>query len=202
MFWSDPPALMMNQEELSQRLLDQIEDTINEFLDQPSPSAAANEDHREAIEHAKAGLAKTLGEDSASYRNAVAALEEDAAGSKVPAREQRKENLTLAAAALVDAAKSLKLPIQVKATKNGKGGRTRKGSGRRRRMTAAQMQEAVSQVFDALPKGNNTFASRAELSETLGFDPGTVLLKMKREGSAISNGRRGAGGGWRRGKKS
>ena len=194
---------MMTQEELSQQLLSQIEDTINEFLDQPSPSAARGEDHREAIESAKAGLAKTLGEDSASYRNAVAALEDDAASVEVSAKEQRKENLVLAAAALVDAAKELKLPVQVKQTKGGKPGRGGRGSGgRRRRMTASEMNDAVEKVFNALPKGANTYVSRNELREEVGFDPGSVLLKMKREGSAISNGRRGAGGGWRRGKKS
>lgn len=190
----------MTSNQLVNQIRKAIKGPVEEFLKQPSEAAKEQETAKAQIEKAKQELAKTLGgKDNSAYKAAAASLDAEAKNTGVDGRSEQAARRREAAAALVEAAGDLKLPVRIKPNKKtGKPGRPR---GSRKRMTAAEMAGAVDKIHKALPDKKSEFISKSELAKKVGFDPSSVLLKMKRDGTAVSNGRRGVGGGWRRGKK-
>jgi hypothetical protein len=69
-------------------------------------------------------------------------------------------------------------------------------------MSSAEAVAAADAVYGALPpKSGKTFTSQADLAAKIGMDGAVVqkaLGKLKRDGRAKSNGKRGRQGGWQR----
>lgn len=75
-------------------------------------------------------------------------------------------------------------------------------STRKTRMTRAQVNELADKVLNVLPSASSgQWLSRAEIVKRSGVDNESlqsVLIKLKRENQAESNGQRGSAGGWRK----
>ncbi len=193
----------MTKEQLIDQLHQAIAPTIEKFAAQPSPEAAQFDDHRKKLEKQKADASKVFDEGSAAYNAAINAIDEELKGLKVDDRTQRKQNLQLAAEAMVTVGNMLRVPLKLRDTgkitaKAGKWTGSSGGGGKRTRKTNEQMEQETQQVLKALPGSKKDFVSKSEIAGKVGFDPQSALLKLKREGEAESNGVRGAGGGWRR----
>lgn len=192
----------MNKEQLTDKLRVAISPLIEEFSAQPSPGSAANEEKRKAIEERREAVRKSLGEDDPAYRAASDVLDQALDGLKISDAHQRKENLRIAAEALIHVTNTLRLPVKLKTkTESGLSGGGKAGTpgdGRRFRKTAKMLAEETTAVLKALPRSGSAFMPKGEINEKVGFDSTSALLKLKREGQANSNGRRGSGGGWRR----
>ncbi|MEM8783445.1 MAG: hypothetical protein AAGE65_11400 [Planctomycetota bacterium] len=186
----------MTKEQLIDQFSKSIGPVVEKFAAQPSPAAAELGDQRKKLEKQKADAGKVFDEGSPAYNAAVAAIEDELKGLKIDDRTQRKQNLQLAAEALVVVANTLRVPVKLKDT--GRSSAAAAGSGKRARKTNAQMEQEATAVLKALPSSKRDFAPKANITEKVGFDPQSALLKLKRDGLAESNGVRGAGGGWRK----
>lgn len=112
-----------------------------------------------------------------------------------------------AALALKVVANEFRLPLELRpsateTTKSakgaGKGVQAAKESGKR--MKRSDMQKLLAAVIAALP-ADGAWARISELAEKAGASTGDVrsaLLRLKREGQAQSNGRKGLAGAWKR----
>ncbi|MEM7578212.1 MAG: hypothetical protein AAF328_12150 [Planctomycetota bacterium] len=189
----------MTKEQLADQLSKAITPVIEKFVAQPSPAAANVEAERVNLEKQKAGAAKVFDTGSAAYTAAVGAIDEELKGLKIDDRTQRKENLQLAALALVSVANTLRVPIKLKpATGKASSGSSAASGGKRTRKTNAQMEQEANAVLKALPSAKKDFVPKSDIANKVGFDPQSALLKLKRDDLAESNGVRGAGGGWRK----
>lgn len=75
-------------------------------------------------------------------------------------------------------------------------------NGRKPRMSRSEVDELAARVLKVMPTAkSDNWISRAEIVEKAGVDNESlqsVLLKLKREAKAVSNGQRGSAGGWRK----
>lgn len=192
----------MTKEQLSDKLRAAISPLIEDFSAQPSPGSSANEEKRKEIEERREILRKGLGEDDPAYRAASDVLNQALDGLKLSESQQRKENLRIAAEALIHVTNTLRMPMKLKTkAESGLGAASKAGTstdGRRFRKTAKALAEETAAVMKILPRSNAGYMSKGEINEKVGFDATSALLKLKREGEANSNGRRGSGGGWRK----
>ncbi len=197
----------MTKEQLIDSLSKTITPLVDQFASQPSPAARQAEEERAKLEQQRTSLAKALEEGSPAYNAAAAAIEEQLKGLKVDDRTQRKQNLQLAAEAVVVVANMLRVPVKLRdtgsnaakpASASASASATGGGGGKRTRKSNAQMEQETNAVLKALPGASRGFVSKADIADKVGFDPSSALLKLKREGDAESNGVRGAGGGWRK----
>ncbi|MEM1097986.1 MAG: hypothetical protein AAGH92_04280 [Planctomycetota bacterium] len=191
----------MTKEQLADQLSKSITPVIEKFAAQPSPAAAELGNQRTSLEKQRADAAKVLDTGSAAYSAAVAAIDEELKGLKIDDRTQRKQNLQLAAEALVIVANTLRVPVKLKdtgraAAKSSSGAFS--GGNKRSRKSNAQMEQEAAAVLKALPSAKKDFVAKADIADKVGFDPQSALLKLKRDELAESNGVRGAGGGWRK----
>ncbi|MEM9752515.1 MAG: hypothetical protein AAF916_03940 [Planctomycetota bacterium] len=191
----------MTKEQLADQLSKSITPVIEKFAAQPSPAAAELGNQRTSLEKQRADAAKVLDTGSAAYSAAVAAIDEELKGLKIDDRTQRKQNLQLAAEALVIVANTLRVPVKLKdtgraAAKSSSGAGS--GGNKRSRKSNAQMEQEAAAVLKALPSAKKDFVAKADIADKVGFDPQSALLKLKRDELAESNGVRGAGGGWRK----
>lgn len=191
----------MTKEQLTNEFLRALKDPIKKFTDAPSEASREVESMEKENASKKKELARVFGgTDSAAYKAAAAELDHEVHSSKPDRRSENAQRRRQIAEALMVVANEHRLPLQLKKPVKA-GGSGAKGGGRRGRMTREQMNGAVQSVYDALPEKKGEFMAKSELAEKVGFDPQSVLLKMKREGTAQTNGMRGPGGAWRRGKK-
>ncbi len=194
----------MNKEQLSDKLQAAIHPLIEEFIGQPSPGASAKEEERAAVEKRRENARKSLGEEDPAFRAANDVLDQLLEALQVSSTDQKKENRRIAAEALIHVTNGLRLPVKLK-PKSETGGRKPGGragtaaDGRRNRKTAEVLARETAAVVKALPRAAAAFVPKSDITEKVGFDPTSALLKLKREGVAVSNGRRGSGGGWRKG---
>ena len=192
----------MTTDQLAQEIAKALKGPIEKFQDAPTSASKELAELEKKHSAKKKELAKVLsGTSSASYKAAAAELDQELQSSRPDKRSERANQRRQIAAAILEVAAEYRLPLQLKkapkASRNGSG----RSGGQRSRMTRAQMQEAVQQVYNALPEKKGEFISKADIAEKVGFDPQSVLLKMKRDGTATTNGMRGPGGAWQRGKK-
>lgn len=195
----------MTKEHLIDALSKTLTPIIEEFAAQPSPAAQLADEKREKLESQRANLGKALEEGSPAYNAAVSAIDEELKGLKIDDRTQRKQNLQLAAEAMVVVTNTLRVPLKLKdvnppassSAKASAAGSTTP-TGKRARKSTAQMEEETRAVYKALPGASRDFVSKGFVADKVGFDPSSALLKLKRDGEAESNGVRGAGGGWRK----
>ena len=190
----------MTKEQLIDSLSKVMTPLVEKFAEQPSPDAAAQDDHRKELETKREQLAKLLGEGSSTYAAASADITDQLKSLKVDSRTQRKQNLQLAAEAVVTVANMLRVPLKLRDTGTGRSASASKVSsgGKRARKSNAQMAQETAAVLKALPSAKKDFVAKGVITDKVGFDPQSALLKLKRDGEAESNGVRGAGGGWRR----
>ena len=193
----------MTKEQLSDKLQSALTPIVESFVKQASPAASAQEDQRKAIEERRENARKSLGDDDEAFRAANSVLDRQLDELKVSDADQRKENRRLAAEALVHVTNNLRLPLKLKpknaAGTPGAGGKAGTANdGRRNRKSGEVLAREVAAVVKALPRAASAFVPKSDITEKVGFDPTSALLKLKRTGEAVSNGRRGAGGGWRR----
>ncbi|MEM7682339.1 MAG: hypothetical protein AAF288_10330 [Planctomycetota bacterium] len=187
----------MTREQLADRLGELLRPVIDRYADQKSALALRAEAEIHKIEQLKT----TLGADSP----AVAKLQEAVEALDYNGASNRKMRMEEASFALVHAANSLGLKIQLRSAGKGRGrpaGST--GGAKRTRMTRAAIADAAAQILKTLPPkntGDDNCKAKGDIAEDTGLPQSAVdsaLLRLKREGKAESNGRRGAGGGWRR----
>ncbi|BAM02749.1 hypothetical protein [Phycisphaera mikurensis] len=189
----------MTKEQLSDKIRAALTPLVEDFVAQPSPGANATEEQRVAIERRRQSVRESLGEDDPAYKAASEVLDESLRNLSVSNASQKKENLRLVAEALVVVTNGLRVPVKLKPK-----GETRssaaaqKTDGRRNRKSSETLAEETAAVLKALPRASAAFVPKSDITEKVGFDPTSALLKLKREGNAVSNGRRGAGGGWRK----
>ena len=69
------------------------------------------------------------------------------------------------------------------------------------RLTKDELSAAAEKIYRALPQVNGRYFSIGDLSSSTGLPTGAIksaLGRLKREKRAVSNGKRGGAGGWRR----
>ncbi|MEM9294647.1 MAG: hypothetical protein AAGA57_02505 [Planctomycetota bacterium] len=186
----------MTREQLADRLSDMLKPVVERYADQKSAIALRAEAEIQKIEQLKA----TLGEDSP----AVAKLQEAVEMLDYDGTSNRKARLQEASFALVHAANSLGLKVQLRAAGKGRGRAPAAPGAKRTRMSRADIASAADAILKTLPPkntGDDNCKPKSEIADDTGLPASAVdsaLLRLKREGRATSNGRRGAGGGWRR----
>lgn len=188
------------KEQLADRLVKAMKKDLEAFIGQQSPEAAEAKAAYEELEKQKAAAAKALGEDSAAYAGAVKAIEKEQSKLDTDDKKGEANNRKHAALALVIAAREFKLPVALRKSATSSGS----GTGSRSRMSTKELADACEVVLKALPAKSvpdDKCKSIGELADATNLDANTVksaLSKMKRDGSAESNGKRGTGGGWRK----
>ncbi len=183
----------MSKEQLTDQIRDAISPLVERYAAQKSQRAIDMEKQAEEIEL----MRKKLGEDSPAYKalqGAIDMLEADPGAD----RKQRLEDASLA---VVAAGNDLGLKLRLRRQPGRTAGKT---SGRRTRMSSADSADMAEKVLGVLPPPSTKTEkcmSKEDIAQKTGIDSSklqSVLLRLKREGKAESNGKRGLAGGWRR----
>lgn len=182
----------ITKEMLADRIRSVVSHEVKAFLDQMSHEEAA---YQAQIEEFKAqAAAATLKSVADAWKSEAKRLEADRPDTSATRRQA-------AAMAVLFITNELRLPLQLKgaaqeASKPAKAAAEKSG----KRMPRAVMQQLLGNLIKAFP-ADGSFIRIAELAEKTGADISDVrsaLLRLKREGKAESNGRKGKGGAWKR----
>ena len=109
----------------------------------------------------------------------------------------RKQRTQEVSEALVMASSSLRLSVALKKTKHSSGS----SNGSVQRLPKEQLEEACQKILKSLPSKSGKFLNGADVAEKVDLTPvvlRSALAKLKREGLAITNGKKGRAGGYRR----
>ncbi|MEM6504037.1 MAG: hypothetical protein AAF711_01075 [Planctomycetota bacterium] len=188
-------AFAMTKETLIEQLTGAIRSLVDRYKAQKSEAALKVEAEQAKLEK----LRDELGEDSPAY----AGLEKVIAGLGYDPGADEKRRLQEASLALVAAANAVGLKVALRKVA-GRSGSGSTSGGTRTRMSSAALEEASEKIHKVLPPantGDDNCKPIGAIAEESGFDPAVVrsaLSKLKRDGWAESNGRRGQAGGWRK----
>ena len=109
----------------------------------------------------------------------------------------RKQRTQEVSEALVMACNSLRLSVSLKKAKHS--GASSNGSVQR--LPKADLEEACKKILKTLPTKSGKFLNGAHVAEKLDLEPvvlRSALAKLKRDGLAVSNGKKGRAGGYRK----
>ena len=190
----------MSRDQLTNSIRDSIKGTVENFISQKSEAAQKAEAERAKLQEFK----QQLGEGSLALKGiekAIRDLEHDPSADEKVRRQE-------AAFALVTFANELKLPVQLakRSRRSSSGTRASRGSsgGGGGRMSQDEMERVADAVYDTLPPAGTTddeCLSKDEIADQAGVDRSALdsaLLKLRRDGKAETNGKRGPSAGWRR----
>ncbi len=195
----------MTKEQLADQLQPAITKLITDFVAQKSPESQKAQEALDALEEDKAKVIRALGgADSPAAKAAIAAIQKQQDSLTLDPSKDQMHNRRHAAWALVHAANNLKLPVRLREDTRRSQGPAPTAERQRSRITKADLTAATDAVYRVLPpagtRDTDCLAVDA-IATASGLDKDltrSALGKLKRDGRAESNGRRGPGGGWRR----
>jgi hypothetical protein len=192
----------MTKEQLADSIEQAIAKLVEEFVDQPSPEAKKAQARFDELESDKRKVLQALDEANPAAKAAVSAIESEQQQLDTEDRKSLQNNRRHAAWAMVHAANNLRLPVMLK--KTARTPATSNGNASHRRIPAKDIEAAAEKVLKSLPPQSTpdercfdlaTITDDTELEKSV---VRSALGKLKRDGRAESNGKRGMAGGWRK----